>query len=326
MSSSLAVVIPTFNRAHTIRRAVGSVLSSPLAGIELAVVDDCSTDATSEILAGITDPRLKVLRTNTSGRANLARNQGARSTTAPFLAFLDSDDEFLPGRVERLIRFFSENPKADAVLDGFYVSDGRVRRLFAHPPSSMSGAALVDLLVRHALPLTNSVVAMRRSAFEDVGGFDAELRRHQDRDMLLRLARRHEVAIGTAADVVKHQSADSFSRHAAGYISGLDDLVARHEAFLAPRHRDVLGYLMARVILREAGAGRLISVLNVLRAISAARHLPFGPWSALARYTPGRRIRKEAERSIRCAAPKGSVADERRCLALASREPENEPE
>ena len=67
MSRSLAVVIPTFNRAHTIRRAVDSVLASPLADIELAVVDDCSTDATADILAAIADPRLKVLRTSTSG-------------------------------------------------------------------------------------------------------------------------------------------------------------------------------------------------------------------------------------------------------------------
>jgi glycosyltransferase involved in cell wall biosynthesis len=308
MSRSLAVVIPTFNRAHTIRRAVDSVLASPLADIELAVVDDCSTDATGDILAAIADSRLKVLRTSTSGRANLARNNGARSTTAPLLAFLDSDDEFLPGRIERLIRFFAENPAVDAVLDGFQVWNGRARRLFSPPPSSTSGAALVDLLVCHALPLTNSVLAMRRSAFEDVEGFDPELRRHQDRDMLLRLARRHEIAIGTAADVVKHQSVDSFSRHAAGYISGLDDLVARHDAFLAPRHRDILGYLTARVILREVAAGRLVSALNVLRAISAARHLPFGTCSALTRYASGRRIRKQAEQAVRAAAGNGSTA------------------
>ena len=299
MNSSLAVVIPTFNRAHTIGRAVKSVLASSRADIELAVVvDDCSNDRTPEILAGMADARLSVLRTVTAGRANLARNHGARSTVSPILAFLDSDDEFLPGRVERLIHFFADNPNVDAVLDGFHVSDGRSRRLFAHPPVTATGAGLVNLLVCHALPLTNSAIAMRRSVFEEIGGFDPELRRHQDRDMLLRLARRHAVAIGTAADVVKHQSPDSFSRHAAGYISGLDDLVARHDAFLAPEYRDILGYLVARVLLREAAAGRLVSTVSVLRAISTAGHLPFGTLSALARYWPGRRIRKRAEQSV----------------------------
>jgi glycosyltransferase involved in cell wall biosynthesis len=307
VNSSLAVVIPTFNRAHTIRRAVDSVLASRRADIELAVVDDCSSDGTPEILAGISDPRLILLRMSTSGRANLARNHGARSTSAPLLAFLDSDDEFLPGRVERLIRFFADNPGADAALDGFHVASGRARRLFSPPPRSATGTELVDLLVCHALPLTNSVLSVRRTAFEEVGGFDPELRRHQDRDMLLRLARRHAVAIGTAADVVKHQSADSFSRHATGYISGLDDLVGRHAAFLAPEHRDILGYLVARVILREAAAGRLMSTLSVLKALSAVSHLPFGAMSALARYRSGRRIRKRAEQSAKRKAPVGAL-------------------
>jgi len=315
MTRSLAVVIPTFNRAHTIRRAVESVLVSARADIELVVVDDCSDDRTPEILEGMADARLSVLRTVTAGRANLARNHGARSTVSPILAFLDSDDEFLPGRVERLIRFFADTPDVDAVLDGFHVSGGRSRRSFAAAPATATGGELVDLLVCHALPLTNSAVAMRRSAFEEIGGFDAELRRHQDRDILLRLARRHRVAIGTGADVVKHQSPDSFSRHAAGYISGLDDLVARHDAFLAPEYRDILGYLVARVLLREAAAGRLASTASVLGAISAASHLPFGTLSALARYWPGRRIRKRAERSVDAAASKSG-----------SRRPGNPPE
>jgi glycosyltransferase involved in cell wall biosynthesis len=308
VETSLAVIIPTFNRAHTIRRAIGSVLASPRTDIELAVVDDCSSDGTPELLASMSDSRLTVLRMSTSGRANLARNRGARSTRAPILAFLDSDDEFLPGRVERLIHFFAGNPNVHAVLDGFHVSDGRSRRLFAHPPVTATGTGLVNLLVCHALPLTNSVVAMRRSVFEDIGGFDPELRRHQDRDILLRLARRHAVAIGTAADVVKHQSPDSFSRRAAGYVSGLDDLVARHDAFLAPEHRDILGYLVARVILREAAAGRLVSTVSVLRAISTASHLPFGTLTALTRYRSGRRIRKRAEQSVH-----GVISESRPC-------------
>ena len=102
----LAVVIPTFNRAQTIRRAVDSVLASARRDFELVVVDDVSTDGTWELLGGIADGRLRTVRMDTHGHANRARNRGVASTTAPIVAFLDSDDEFGPDRIDRIIDFF----------------------------------------------------------------------------------------------------------------------------------------------------------------------------------------------------------------------------
>lgn len=294
----LAVVIPTFNRARTIRRAVDSVLSSPQADIELVVVDDCSTDDTLAVLSQVADRRLIVVRSDRQGFGNRARNRGVERSRAPLLAFLDSDDEFLPGRIERILELFSQRTDIHAVVDGFHVVRGGSRRFFAPPQCTMSGDLLVRLLVSHALPLTNSVISVRRQSFEDVGGFDSELRRHQDRDLLLRLARRHSVAIGTGFDVVKYQSKDSISRDAAGYAEGLNALVARHDIFGQPVLRDLLGYLIARSVIHELATARLLSAWRISQTIRSASHLPFGVVSAMTRYRRGRRARRSAEAEL----------------------------
>jgi glycosyltransferase involved in cell wall biosynthesis len=302
-SVRLAVVIPTYNRAGSIERAVRSVLAHPRDDIEIAVVDDCSTDNTMDVLARIGDRRLQVLRTDRHGYANRARNLGVARTTAPVLAFLDSDDEFEPGRVDRLIKFFDARAGVHATLDGFHVVHHGIRRSFAPPFCVLGGNVLARMLVAHALPLTNSVLAIRRLVFEEIGGFDDELQRHQDRDLLLRLARRHRLVVGTGIDAVKHQSPDSVSRDAAGYVAGFEALVSRHAVFTEPWARDILGYLVARGIVRELSNGRLGAAWRMAQTVRTARNLPVGVGSALLSYRAGRRLRRAAEAELAAMAP-----------------------
>ena len=289
------MIIPTYNREATITRAVRSVLVSPAPALELVVVDNVSSDNTLRRLAEILDPRLKVISTGPSGNANRARNEGVKETSSPFLAFLDSDDEFLPGRVERIVNFLDANPNVDAILDGFHVVHRGYRRPFVLPFRLTTGEFLVQALVWHALPITCSAIAVRRSVFDDIRGFDPDLPRHQDRDILLRLATRHVIAVGTATDVIKHQSPDSFSRSPLGYISGLDMLVARHPTFLERSNRDVLGYLIARVIVQEFARGHLIAAAQASRVLAQAQNLRFSAVSAIASYPSGRRIRRREQ-------------------------------
>ena len=109
----LAVVVPARDRRESLPRTLASVLSSPRADIELIVVDDGSLDGTESYLASLDDPRLAWRRLPVPGGANRARNQGAALSSAPLIAFLDSDDAFCPGRIERLIDFFDANPDVD---------------------------------------------------------------------------------------------------------------------------------------------------------------------------------------------------------------------
>lgn len=107
---SVSVIIPTYNRAHLIRRALNSVLQQLLPQDEVVVIDDGSSDDTQKILSEFNDPRLWVVHQPNSG-AGAARNHGARLATKTLLAFLDSDDEWLHGKLLAQRRFMNANPE-----------------------------------------------------------------------------------------------------------------------------------------------------------------------------------------------------------------------
>lgn len=123
-SPLISVVIPAYQAVNTIKRAVDSVLSIPLGSIEVIVVDDGSTDGTTEVLAEISasDTRLRVVRQDNSGRS-VARNSGFGFSSGKWVMFLDADDYLLPGAFCSLIER-AENSTADLVVFGMKKSDG----------------------------------------------------------------------------------------------------------------------------------------------------------------------------------------------------------
>src|SRR6478736_3287941 len=99
-SMRFSVVIPTYNRASTLPRAIRSVLEQTYADVELVIVDDGSTDDTAEVVGAFADARITYLRQTNRG-VSAARNAGAAAATGDFIVFLDSDDQLLPEAVQR---------------------------------------------------------------------------------------------------------------------------------------------------------------------------------------------------------------------------------
>jgi GT2 family glycosyltransferase len=106
---SISVVIPTFNRAHLVKRALASVLAEIGPQDEVIVVDDGSTDDTEAAVRGFKDDRIRYIRQRNAG-AGAARNRGVRECAGDLVAFLDSDDEWLPGRVAVQRAFMTARP------------------------------------------------------------------------------------------------------------------------------------------------------------------------------------------------------------------------
>jgi len=106
---SLSVIIPTFNRAHLLRRAIESVRSQLEKGDEIIVVDDGSTDTTAAVVKQIRDTRIRYVRQAKAG-AGAARNRGVREATGELIAFQDSDDEWLPGKAALQREFLAARP------------------------------------------------------------------------------------------------------------------------------------------------------------------------------------------------------------------------
>jgi len=112
----LSVVIPTWNRAHVVCEAIESALNQRAEQVEVIVVDDCSTDATVDLVTKTFDSRVQVLQQLTRRGQGAARNAGALLACGEFVGFLDSDDIWLPGKLDAELRVFAEFPEAIAVI------------------------------------------------------------------------------------------------------------------------------------------------------------------------------------------------------------------
>ena len=108
----MSVVLPTRDRAAVVGRAVASVLAQTFSDSELIVVDDGSTDNTIDVIRSFADPRLRVVRLTESGGPSRARNEGVRVSRGTLVAFLDSDDEWLPGKLDRQVTLIRDDSRA----------------------------------------------------------------------------------------------------------------------------------------------------------------------------------------------------------------------
>ena len=185
MKPTVAVIIPTYNRAAVLGRAINSALGQDVDGCEIVVVDDGSTDTTDAVLAKYAGAPVRLIRQANRGPA-AARNAGVRETDAPWIAFLDSDDEWLGGKLAAQLAQATAAGAAWAVCGHETITpDGRrVER-----PWPLPGTALElqrQLLANEAI--ATDTVLIRRAAFERCGGFDQRLATAEDVDLYLRLA------------------------------------------------------------------------------------------------------------------------------------------
>jgi glycosyltransferase involved in cell wall biosynthesis len=185
MSSPLvSVIIPTYNRSSLVREAVDSVLKQTFKDFELIVIDDGSTDGTAKAL----DPykgRLVYCFQNNRG-VSAARNQGLRMARGPWIAFLDSDDYWLPEKLETQIHFFSQTPQAlICQTEEIWIRNGRrLNPLKKH--KKFSGDIFAPSLL--LCLVSPSAVMMRRDLFDRVGYFDEALPACEDYDLWLRIS------------------------------------------------------------------------------------------------------------------------------------------
>jgi len=188
--TEVSVVIPTYNRAAQVVRAVSSVLEQTEEAREVLVVDDGSTDGTVQALEGF-QGRIRLLRHRRNRGVSAARNTGIRAGMAPLVAFLDSDDHWLPRKLETQVRFFREHPGAVACqTQEIWMRRGRrvnPARRHLKPSGEIFEPSLKRCLV------SPSAVMLRRSLLDEVGLFDESLPVCEDYDLWLRIACCHPI-------------------------------------------------------------------------------------------------------------------------------------
>jgi glycosyltransferase involved in cell wall biosynthesis len=209
---SISVIIPTYNRAGKLKEAIDSVLAQDYDDFELIVVDDGSTDDTLQILKAY-GAKVKVIRQRNQG-VSAARNRGIAAASGGLMAFLDSDDLWLPGKLTTQIDFFKKTP--DALIcqtEEIWIRNGvRVNPKERH--RKYSGMIFEQSL---ALCLVSpSAVMVRRGLFEKFGLFDESLPACEDYDMWLRVSCRCPVYLINKPLIIKRGGhADQLSRQPA---------------------------------------------------------------------------------------------------------------
>lgn len=190
---SVSIVIPAYNAAWCVGKAIDSVLAQDYRDFELVVVNDGSTDETATVLRRYGDALRVVDQAN--GGMSKARNAGIREARGEFIAFLDSDDWWLPPKLGRQVQLLRTRPEVGFCSCAARVEDteGRLLNLWQVP--IVEGSFLAHLFGSSAdVPGSCSAVLARRHLIQAVGGFDETLRGAEDPDLWIRLAAISEFA------------------------------------------------------------------------------------------------------------------------------------
>ena len=187
---SISVVMPVYNSEKTLRQAVSSVLWQSYKDFEFIIVDDGSTDASSQILKGYEemDQRVKVITNTRNLGVVRSLNVGFAQARFPYVARMDADDESLLERFALQKQFLDQNPEIGVVGGSYYIM-GRSpsKDLLIHSPTD---PAKVQEILTHDNPICHPTAMVRKSVFDEVGGYRQFFINSEDFDLWLRISRK----------------------------------------------------------------------------------------------------------------------------------------
>lgn len=262
----VSVVIPTFNRANTIVRAVTSVLNQTYEDFELIIIDDGSKDNTKEVIAQIQDTRVRYIKSPINRGAANARNSGIRAAKGEYIAFQDSDDEWLPDKLKLQVEAMDGSaPEVGLVYTRFYYEreEGRLE----WPPISVPMQQKSGHIFAHLLnynPVGGPTMLVRKECFQTVGLFDTELRSMEDYELALRIAKRYQLLLIDELLVKAHVTSGSLSENVMAHVQTSCLILKLYK-------EDIIRYNLLERKLEELRtlAGRILTSEQVEQMIEA---------------------------------------------------------
>lgn len=187
---AVSVILPSYNHEDFVEEAVRSVLDQTFSDLELIVVDDASTDRTADIVAGIQDPRLTLVR-NAMNRERHPRNEALRRARGKYIAFQNSDDRWLPEKLEKQLSRLEADPRIVGVFTDIQHIDERGRRRPARFSPPYTGLVDRHAALRHTFLSGNcfdiSSAVIPADTLRRVGGFNPFMMQTGDQDLWVRL-------------------------------------------------------------------------------------------------------------------------------------------
>ncbi len=252
--SQVSVVIPAYNRAETIERCLRSVINQTLPPHEILVVDDCSTDGTAQAAEKVASPLVRIVRMPRNSGAQAARNAGIKAAVGDWIAFQDSDDEWLPDKLERQLRCALERDCPVVISDGLVVNGSNTAAYRVH---DCSGNCYKRLLTGPG-PMFITLLA-KKVCFETAGFLDERVPAFQEWDTCLLLAKHFPFGHVNAPLYRYHlHGGETISKDAARGARGIEYIVKKHAA-------DIV-----RVAGRQAYLDHLVNIAS--RYLQASRH------------------------------------------------------
>ena len=224
----VSVIIPVYNRADILSRAISSVVKQTYENFELIIVDDCSTDNTEAVVRAFKDNRIIYIRHPQNKGAAAARNTGMSKAQGELLAFLDSDDEFLPEKLEKQVEVFKELPEDTGLILTNMRVLGKHKRFFVSEQIT-SGYLLSSSSFPASIFLPPSTWMLRKNCIVQVGQFDEMIFGIEDADYFTRILQKFRVYFLNQALSIKHISVRAQKRQfSSKYFCGKEHFLKKH--------------------------------------------------------------------------------------------------
>lgn len=205
----ISVVIPLYNKEKHIQRAINSVFSQTYKKFELIIVDDGSTDGSFEAASTIQDPRIRIIRQENRG-VSAARNRGIMEAKSEWVAFLDADDEWLPGFLEEIWGLIEKYPDCTVAGTAYYLVDNKdqFRLNKIGLPINIGWDGYLDYFtaaVNGDSPLTSSSFAAEKRSLLSAGLYPEGVAISEDTALFMKLAINNKIAYSNTAQSIYHR-------------------------------------------------------------------------------------------------------------------------
>ncbi len=227
---NVSVIIPTYNRARLIGRAIQSVLDQTYQNFEIIVVDDGSTDNTIKVIRYFQkiDKRIRYIRHDNNKGGSAARNTGIKAAQGDYIAFQDSDDEWFPEKLRKQMRLFAKAPvEVGVVYTGFWRIENGKKNYIPWPWIAKKDGSVHEELLKGNFVTTQSIVT-RKECLEKAGMFDERLPRLQDWELVIRLSLYYDFKCIDEPLLNSFYTPDSISANNAAHIIALKSILLKY--------------------------------------------------------------------------------------------------
>ncbi|MFH1662242.1 MAG: glycosyltransferase family 2 protein [Candidatus Falkowbacteria bacterium] len=227
-SPLVSVIIPTYNRAGLLKKSVGSVLSQTFKDFEIIIINDGSTDNTENVIKSFNDSRIKYIKNKKNRGAGAARNIGIKIARGDYIAFQDSDDEWLPEKLKKQIEVFkSVSPSVGVVYSGYLLFKNN-KKIYIPLKKYKKRSGNIHKELLSGSFVGTSTMLVKKECFEKVGMFDENLDTLEDWELAIRLSKDYRFKFLKTPLLLANHSINSISSNHRATIDAFKKIAKKH--------------------------------------------------------------------------------------------------